>query len=399
MPKGVFILADKRDYYEVLGVGRDASADDIKKAYRQQAKKHHPDLNPDNKEAEKRFKEANEAYEVLSDGEKKSRYDQYGQAGVDPNFGSGVGYGGAYDFDLGDIFNSFFGGGGGFGGFGGGRTDPKAPQRGTNTNSTITISFEEAAAGCKRTIETQRIERCEECSGTGSKKGTSPESCPDCNGIGHVSVQQRTPFGVISTSKECPRCGGKGKIIKTPCEKCRGIGMVRKAAKVDVNIPAGIDDGQVISIRSEGNYGVNGGPQGDLRVAVNVRPHPLFERDGYDVWCDITITFAQAVLGCELFVPTLDGRVKYDLPSGTQPGTVFRLKERGIPHLNGRSKGDQFVKIVVDVPMTITEHQEELLKQFDDELIDKPSKFTEGPIAPNKKNIFDKIKDNIKGEK
>ncbi|MEG0979324.1 MAG: molecular chaperone DnaJ [Oscillospiraceae bacterium] len=395
-------MAEKRDYYEVLGVGKDASVDELKKSYRQQAKKYHPDLNPNDKEAEKKFKEVNEAYEVLSDSDKKAKYDQYGHAGVDPNFGAGGGYGGAYDFDLGDIFNTFFGGGfggSGFGGFGGGRADPKAPQRGSNTNATVTISFEEAAKGCKVTVTTQRIERCEECSGTGAQKGTSPETCPDCQGRGQVSVQQRTPFGVISTSKECPKCNGKGKIVKSPCEKCKGIGMIRKAANIEVNIPAGIDDGQVISIRSEGNYGINGGPQGDLRVAINVRPHPFFERDGYDVWCDVTVTFAQAAMGYELFVPTLDGRVKYDMPEGTQPGAVFRLKERGIPHINGRSKGDQFVKIIVDVPTKLTDHQKELLKEFDNELIEKPAKFTEGPVAPNKKTIFDKIKDNIKGDK
>ncbi len=396
MPKGVFILAEKRDYYEILGVGRDASVDEIKKAYRQQAKKYHPDLNPGNQEAEKKFKEANEAYEVLSDNDKKAKYDQFGHAGVDPNFGSGFGYGGAYDFDLGDIFNTFFGGG--FGGFNE-KADPKAPQRGANTNATVTISFEDAAKGCKRTVETQRIERCEECSGTGAAKGTSPETCSECNGKGHVSAQQRTPFGVISTSRECPKCGGKGKIIKNPCDKCKGIGMVRKTVKIDVNIPAGIDDGQVISIRSEGNHGINGGPQGDLRVTINVRPHPFFERDGYDVWCDITVTFAQAALGSELFVPTLEGRVKYDLPAGTQSGTVFRLRERGIPHINGRSKGDQFVKIIVDVPKNLTENQKDLLRQFDDELTERPTTFDEGPMAPNKKNFFDKIKDNIKGDK
>ncbi len=389
-------MADKRDYYEVLGVSKDASLDEIKKSYRQQAKKYHPDLNPGDKEAEKNFKEVNEAYEVLSDSDKKAKYDQFGHAGVDPNFGAGGGYGGAYDFDLGDIFNTFFGG---FGGFGGGKADPKAPQRGTNTNATVTISFEEAAKGCTVTVNTQRIEKCDECSGTGAKKGTSPETCPECHGAGHVSVQQRTPFGVISTSRECSKCGGKGKIINSPCDNCRGIGMIRKAVKVDVNIPAGIDDGQVISIRNEGNHGLNGGPQGDLRVAVNVRPHPFFERDGYDVWCDVTVTFAQATLGCEIFVPTLEGRVKYTMPEGTQPGTVFRLKDRGIPHINGRSKGDQFVKVVVDVPKKLTDHQKELLKQFDDELIEKPAEFDEGPVAPNKKTIFDKIKDNIKGEK
>lgn len=392
-------MADKRDYYEVLGVNKGASADEIKKAYRKQAKKYHPDLNPGNKEAEVKFKEANEAYEVLSDSDKKSKYDQFGHAGVDPNFGAGgSGFGGAYDFDLGDIFNSFFGGFGGFGGNGGGRADPNAPQRGTNTSANVTISFEESAAGCKKTIQTRRIEKCEECGGSGAKKGTSPETCPDCHGSGHISVQQRTPFGVISTSKECPKCHGKGIIVKNPCEQCNGIGMVRKSASVTVNIPAGIDDGQIISVRGEGNFGLNNGPQGDLRVTVNVRPHPIFERDGYDVWCEVTVTFAQAVMGCELFVPTLEGRVKYDMPAGTQPGTVFRLRERGISHISGRSKGDQYVKIVVDVPKNVTEHQKELIKQFDDELTEKPPKFTEGPVAPSKKSFFDKFKNNMKND-
>lgn len=394
-------MADKRDYYEVLGVSKDASGDDIKKAYRQLAKKYHPDLNPGDKEAEVKFKEANEAYEVLSDGDKKAKYDQYGHAGVDPNFGAG-GFGGAYDFDLGDIFSSFFGGG--FGGFGQ-KTDPKAPQRGTNTSANVTISFEEAAKGCKRSIDVPRIEVCDECNGTGAEKGTSPETCPECKGRGHINVQQKTPFGVISTSKECSKCNGKGKIVKNPCHKCNGIGMQRKVAKVDINVPAGIDDGQVISVRGYGNHGINGGAAGDLRVVINVRPHPIFERDGYDVWCDITVTFAQAALGCELSVPTLDGKVKYNIHAGTQPGDVFRLKERGIQHISGRSKGDQFVRIIIDVPKNLTEHQKELLQQFDSELVDKPlntagsDSDSEAETYNGKKTIFDKIKDNIKGEK
>ena len=396
----------KRDYYEVLGIEKGANEDEIKKAYRQQAKKFHPDLNPDNAGAEKKFKEANEAYEVLSDTDKKARYDQFGHAGVDPNFGAGgSGFGGARDFDLGDlgdlgdIFNSFFGGGGGgFGGFGQ-KSDPKAPQRGTNTNSSITLSFEEAASGCEKDINTIRIERCDVCNGTGANKGSSPETCPECKGSGHVSVQQRTPFGVISTSRECSRCNAKGTVVNDPCGKCNGAGMIRRSAKVSVKVPAGIDDGQVISVKGEGNHGLNGGPRGDMRVAVNVRPHPLFERDGYDVWCDITVTFAQAVIGCELYVPTLEGRVKYDLPTGTQPGAVFRLRERGITHIGGHQKGDQYVRIIVDVPKNITEHQKELIGQFDDELTVRPPKFNEGPTAPNKKTIFDKIKDNMFGDK
>ena len=355
-------MADKRDYYEVLGVSKTASEDEIKKAYRQMAKKYHPDLNPDNKEAEAKFKEANEAYEVLSDPEKKARYDQFGHAGVDPNYGAGAGAGfngQGFDFDLGDIFSSFFGGG-----FGG-RANPNAPQRGSDTTATVTISFEEAAKGCKRQVETQRIEICDECHGSGAASGSAPKTCPDCHGSGQVTSAQRTPFGVIQTQRACSRCGGKGTIIDNPCKKCHGHGRIRKSVKIEVGIPAGIDDRQVINIRGQGNKGINGGPAGDLRVVVNVRPHPIFERDGFNVWCEMHISFAEAALGCELEVPTLDGKVKYDVPAGTQSGAVFKLKGRGIQNLNGRGKGDQLVRVIVDVPKNLNNEQKELLKKFD----------------------------------
>jgi len=360
-------MADKRDYYEVLGVDKNASEDEIKKAYRKKAKQYHPDLNPGDKEAEAKFKEANEAYEVLSDATKKARYDQFGHAGVDPNYGAGGagGAGGFGGFDFGDLGDLF---GGIFGGFGGGRqANPNAPRRGDDVQTRVTISFEEAAKGCKRTVNISRIELCPECGGTGAAKGSSPKTCPDCKGSGHVNVQQRTPFGVISTSRTCSKCNGKGRVVDHPCSKCRGGGIVSKKVQMDVSIPAGIDDGQVFKVRGEGNKGLNGGPAGDLLVIVMVRPHPFFERDGYNVWCDVKVSFAQAALGDSLFVPTLDGKVKYELPAGTQPGAVFVMRGRGIQALNGRGKGDQMIRIIVEVPKNLNQKQKELLKEFQNE--------------------------------
>lgn len=381
-------MADKRDYYEVLGIKKGASDDEIKKAYRSMAKKYHPDLNPGNKDAEAKFKECNEAYEVLSDPDKKSRYDQFGHAGVDPNFGAGGGgfggFGGFDGFDVGDIFSSFFGGG-----FGGGTRNPNAPQRGSDIQTNITISFEEAAKGCKKAVDVQRIEVCSECSGSGAAKGTTTQTCPDCGGRGQVTTQQRSILGVMQVQKPCPRCGGKGTIIPTPCSKCKGTGRIRRATKVEVNIPAGIDDRQAVNIRSQGNKGVNGGPAGDLRVGINVRNHPYFERDGYNVWYETDISFAQAALGSEIVVPTLDGDVKYTVPAGTQPGSVFKLRDRGIPVLNGRGKGDQLVKVNVTVPKKLTERQKELLMAFEEDL--NPGRKN-GSGSDNKGGIFGKKK-------
>ena len=366
-------MADnKRDYYEVLGVEKSASADEIKKAYRKKAKQYHPDLNPGDKEAEAKFKEANEAYEVLSDDQKKARYDQFGHAGVDPNYGAGAGggFGGGFggfgdDIDLGDIFSSFFGGGGGFGG-GGRRANPNAPRRGEDLQSTVTISFEEAAKGCKRKVDVNRVDVCSECNGTGAQKGTSPTTCPECHGSGQVMAQQRTPFGVIQTQRACTRCGGKGKIIETPCQKCRGRGRVSKHSTLEVNIPAGIDDRQILNVRGEGNKGINGGPAGDLHVNVNVRPHPFFERDGFNVWCDVHVTFVQAALGDTLMVPTLDGKVKYDIPAGTQPGAVYVLKGKGIQNIHTMVRGSQLVRIIVDVPTKLNAEQKDALLKFNE---------------------------------
>ena len=388
---------NKRDYYEVLGVSKGASDDEIKKAYRKLAKQYHPDLNPGDAAAEAKFKEANEAYEVLSDSDKKARYDQYGHAGVDPNFGAG-GFGGGFggDFDLGDLLGSMFGGGfGGFGGFGGGgRQNPNAPRKGSTIQTSVTISFEEAAKGCKKKVNITKVEKCKECGGNGCAKGSSPVTCQTCGGRGQVNVQQRTPFGVMSTTKQCSACGGKGKTIPNPCTKCKGAGAVAKPQTVEVDIPAGIDDRQALNVRGGGNPGANGGPTGDLRVNVNVRPHPFFERDGFDVWCEVTVTYAQAALGDTLYIPTLDGKVKYELPSGTQPGEVFRFRGRGIQQLQGRGKGDQYVKIVVDVPKNLNQKQKDLLRQFDNTLTNKPkNNIDDGTtVGEEKKSFFDRFK-------
>ena len=354
----------KRDYYEVLGVSRGASEDEIKKAYKKMARKYHPDLNPGDKTAEEKFKEVNEAYEVLSDADKKARYDQYGHAGVDPNFGAGGfggGFDGSFDFgDLGDIFGSFFGGG-----FGGGRrTNPNAPQRGESIRMSIAISFEEAAFGCEKAVTVERYETCDTCHGNGCAPGTSPEVCPDCHGTGTVQVRRQTPMGVFATSSPCPKCGGKGRIIHQPCKDCRGSGMVRKKKTIQASIPAGIDNGQTISIRGQGNAGKNGGPAGDLLITITVRPHELFRREGTSVLCEAPITFTQAVLGAELEIPTIDGKVKYTLPEGTQSGTTFRLKGKGIPELNGRGRGDQYVTVYIETPRNLNREQKEALKKF-----------------------------------
>jgi len=354
-------MADKRDYYEVLGVKKDATADEIKKAFRKLTKENHPDLHPGDKACEERFKEANEAYEVLSDEEKRRKYDQYGHAAFDPN--AGFGGGGFGDFSgfggFGDIFSDIFGG------FGGStRSNPNAPRRGENVRATANISFEEAAFGCKKQVTIAKVESCADCKGTGCAPGTTPEICPDCKGTGHVTVNQRTPFGMMQSSSPCSKCHGSGKIIHQPCRSCRGLGSIRRQHKVEVNIPAGIDDGQTISKPGGGNAGVNGGPAGDLLVTVIVRPHARFERDGTSVLLEQEISYAQATLGAEVEVPTLDGKVKLTIPEGTQPGAVFRLRGKGIPYLRGSGRGDQFVSVNIKVPKNLTGSQKELLRQF-----------------------------------
>ena len=383
-------MADKRDYYEVLGISKGASDDEIKKAYRQKAKMYHPDLHPDDKEAEKNFKEVSEAYEILSDSEKKARYDQFGHAGVDPSYGAGAGgYGGGYggfggfdggmDFDLGDLFGSFFGGGASR------RANPNAPRRGGDVKASISIEFLEACKGCEKSVEFTHLETCPDCGGSGAEKGTHPETCPDCGGSGQVRVSQRTPFGMSTTLRTCPKCGGKGKVIKTPCKKCNGAGQVRKARKFDISIPAGIADGQTLTLRGQGNVGVNGGATGDVHVDVVVRPHPLFKREGYHIYCDIPITYVQAALGDELTVPTIDGKVKYKIPEGTQPGTTFRLKNKGVKQLNSNSRGDQYVTVNVEIPKNLSKKQKDILRNLEENLSEASYE--------KRRSFFDRLKD------
>ncbi len=355
-------MADKRDYYEVLGLQKGASDDEIKSAYRRIAKQCHPDLHPNDKQAEARFKEANEAYAVLSDPDKKAKYDQFGFAGIDPNYGGGAGFTGGFS-DLGDIFGDIFGAfGGGFGGSS--RSDTRTgPQRGESLRVRLTISFEEAAFGCQKEINVSRIDQCPDCKGTGCAPGTTAETCPNCRGAGVVRTQQRTAFGVFQSTNACSRCGGTGKIIHTPCPKCRGNGSVRTQKRLSVSIPAGIDNGESISLRGQGNAGKNGGPAGDLLITVQVRPSPVFRRDGSDIYISASLSFVQAALGTEIQVPTLDGKVALNIPEGTQTGSTFRIRGKGVPNPRG-GRGDQFVTVNLETPKNLTQKQRELMQEL-----------------------------------
>jgi len=355
-------MADKRDFYEVLGVQKGASDDEIKKAYRREAKKYHPDLHPGDKTAEAKFKEVNEAYEILSDSEKKARYDQFGHAGVDPNFGAGGGgFGGGFD-DFGDIFSNIFGGG--FGGFGGG-SRRNGPVRGADIRQVVDITFEEAAFGCKKNITLNRQENCSTCKGTGAKPGTTPVTCKKCNGSGQVRTQTRTPLGYMTNIGTCPDCQGTGKVVTDPCKDCRGTGKVRKQRTIEINIPQGINHGQTMQVSGQGEPGSRGGSSGDLLVTIRIKPHSIFKREDFDVFIDIPITFVQAALGATIRVPTLDGIVEYDIPEGTQTGTMFKLKGKGIPYIRGKGRGDQYVTVEVEVPKNISSKQRDILKEFE----------------------------------
>lgn len=373
-------MAEKRDYYEVLGIGKNATDAEIKSAYRKLAKKYHPDLNPGDKTAEEKFKGVNEANDVLSDPEKRKRYDQFGFAGVDPNYGAGQagggfgGFGGAGGVDLGDIFGDIFGGGfGGFSGFGGSsaRSNPNAPRRGHDVQASVILTFEEAAHGCTKKITLNRKQTCPDCNGTGCEPGTSPETCTQCGGRGYVVTQQRTPFGVMQSQQPCPHCGGRGTIIKNPCKTCHSTGKTSVRKTLEVKIPAGIDDDQNIALRGQGDAGSNGGPSGDVIVHVTVKKDAVFERDGYDVYVRVPITYSQAVLGAEIEVPTVDGKVAQRIPEGTQSGTKFRLRGQGIQYLNGRGRGDQYVLVEVEIPKKLNRTQREALKAFEDSLKDE----------------------------
>ena len=366
-------MAEKRDFYEVLGIDKGADDAAIKKAYRSMAKKYHPDLNPGDKNAEEKFKEVNEAYEVLSDPQKKAAYDRYGHAAFDQTAGGGAGgFGGFGDFgdfgDIGDIFSSFFGGGGGS------SSRRNGPVRGSDIRVRLNITFDEAAKGTKKTVTYPRVEECPKCSATGAKKGTSPEVCRKCNGTGTVRVQQRTMLGMMQTTTPCPDCGGKGKIIKDPCDNCRGKGYIRINKTIEVTVPAGINDEQTLSVRSQGDAGRNGGSYGDLLVFVNVRPHPVFERRGYDLYCEIPISFPEAALGAEVSVPTLDENETYTVPEGTQTGTTFTLKGKGVQKLNSKNKGDLHFTVVVETPKGLNFEQRELLRKLGDSFRDRSKK-------------------------
>jgi molecular chaperone DnaJ len=370
----------KKDYYEILGIDKDADQQEIKRAFRKLAKKYHPDLNPDDQGSEVKFKEVNEAYEVLSDEEKRKKYDQFGHAAFEQDQGFG-GYGGGsyqgFDDIFGDIFGDFFGGGAGRR-----RTGPK---KGQDLKIRLNITFEEAAFGTKKEIKINRMEECSKCNGSGAEPGTNKKTCSTCNGTGSVRTVQNTPFGRFQNVSTCPKCNGTGEIIEEPCTQCRGTGKEKKSRKITINIPAGVDNGSIIPLRGEGNHGEKGAPSGDLYVYLGVKSHKLFERDGYDIWLEKKISFPTAALGNIIKVETLEGSVKYKIPAGTQTGTVFRLKNKGIQKLRGSGKGDQYVKVVVDVPKDLSKKQSQIIKEFAEESGEK--------IEPQKKNIIDKVKD------
>ena len=360
----------KRDFYEVLGLKKGASDDEIKRAYRKLAMKYHPDKNPGDKKAEESFKEINEAYSVLSDPDKKSKYDQFGHAGVDPNagfggggFGGFSGFGGGGFEDIFDMFGGMFGGGGGRGG-----RRRNGPAKGNDIQKAMTITFEEAAFGCKKEIQINKYVQCDTCSGTGAAPGTSKKTCTTCGGSGHVTTNQRTPFGTFQSSSPCPDCGGTGEVNESPCSDCGGTGKIRKNVTISVDIPAGVDNDSVISVKGQGEPGTNGGPNGDLFLVISVKPHKIFERRGQDLWIEMPITFEQAALGDDLTVPTLEEKVSYKIPAGTQPNTVFRLKGKGVKSVRSSRKGDLYVKVILEVPTKLSGKQKKAIKKMSEEV-------------------------------
>lgn len=375
-------LSQKEDYYKVLGIGRGATDDEIKKAYRKKAKQYHPDLNKGDKAAETKFKEINEAYETLSDGQRRAQYDQFGHAAQ--NFGGGYSsshFNNGEGFDINDIFGGFesF-----FGGFGGSGRRRQSPHKGHDVEVKLTISFEDSVFGCRKNVSFERVASCDVCDGSGAAHGSSKKTCRNCRGTGQVVNSQRTPFGMIQTSHVCEACDGEGKINENPCTTCRGSGNVRKRENFEIDIPAGIDDNQILNVRGKGCAGANGGPNGDLHVLISVLPHQIFERKGNDIWCELPLTFTQASLGDEVVVPTLDGKVSYHIHEGTQHGDVFKLKNKGVPSVHGHGKGDQFVKACIEIPRNLTSEQKKLLVKFDEISSEKNYR--------GKQSFFEKIK-------
>ncbi|PZU53304.1 MAG: molecular chaperone DnaJ [Thauera sp.] len=376
----------KKDFYDILGVNRDASDDEIKKAYRKLAMKYHPDRNPDSKEAEDKFKEAKEAYEILSDGQKRAAYDQYGHAGVDPNMGGGAGGGqgfGGFGDAFGDIFGEIFGNQGG--GRGGGRS---GVYRGADLRYNLEVSLEEAARGTDTRIRIPTMDDCGTCGGTGAKAGTKPVTCTTCNGVGQVRMQQ----GFFSIQQTCPKCHGTGKMVKDPCNDCHGAGRVKGSKTLQVKIPAGIDEGDRIRLAGEGERGQGGGPAGDLYVQIHIKPHAVFQREGDDLHCEMPIGFATAALGGEIEIPTLDGAAKIKIPAETQSGKVFRLRGKGIKGVRSSYPGDLMCHVVVETPVNLTARQRELLKEFDD-----INRSDEASHSPRAKSWMDKMKDFFAG--
>ncbi|MBO5651485.1 MAG: molecular chaperone DnaJ [Selenomonas sp.] len=388
-------MSEKRDYYEVLGVDRNATDKELKKARNKMALKYHPDRNPDNpKEAEEKMKEVNEAYDVLKDPQKRAAYDQYGHAAFANGTGAGAGgggfgfgdggfgFGGPGGFDMGDIFESFFGGGGRR------RSSRSGPERGSDLRYDLEITFEEAAFGKEAELNVPRTEQCDHCHGTGAKPGTSPETCPDCNGTGTRQTVANTPFGRMVNQTTCGRCHGTGKIVKNPCPNCSGTGRKKVTRKIKVNIPKGVDNGSRVRVSGGGEAGVRGGGNGDLYVYIFIRPHKIFQRDGYDVIVEVPISFVQAALGDKVQVPTIDGTVEVKVPAGTQSGKILRLRERGIPHLRGNGRGDEHVVIKVLTPQNLNQRQKELLKEFGEISGDK--------VNPEQKSFLDNLKNLFK---
>lgn len=377
----------KRDYYEILGVNKNASDDELKKAYRRLAMKYHPDRNPDDKSAEAQFKEVKEAYEILTDGNKRAAYDQYGHAGVDPSMGHGGFGGGAGGFDFGNIFEEIFRGGGGGGGFGGGgRGGRSQVYRGADLRYDLDISLEEAAKGSQTRIRIPTETNCGTCKGSGAKAGTSAKTCGTCKGSGQVRMQQ----GFFSVQQSCPHCHGSGKVIEDPCTDCHGRGRKRENKTLEIKIPAGVNEGDRIRLSGEGEAGVNGGPSGDLYVQISLRQHELFTRDGDDLHCEIPITMTTAALGGDIDVPTLDGTASLRIPDETQTGKIFRLRGKGITGMRSGVAGNLYVHVVVETPVNLSSDQKELLRQFQESLGERPDHHSpkEGGWQQKLKNFF-----------